>query len=398
MTFPSNRDQASLTAYIRALSLTQPSCDRTPAKRVCEVWSVERGCCRCWCCARGVVLAALSAQPQSHGRIFPGPARFRQPGHPGDSSQQQSTTAAAAAPVRGGSSTSPAPPSPPQQVDSMATEQHDRCPICLDSWEEASYVMPCLHQFCYTCILRWAQSKPECPLCKRRIHSIIHSVQGDDDFQELVIPPPAAPSVVTHLTGAPGHRDAHNLHGPAASQPSAVRPVPRAPVGGLHPHVWALLFRQHPVLLRHLVLWLRHQLRLIFEGARQEAAEEREGSPEAAPGPAASQRSSPAPSPAPSSSTDRSEAEELPSTSSAALRGGPTSTRSVPVPTHGEPQEPREDPEELQEDAEEAGPMASTPIRGSPCSPGRARRAPKRRAGSPEATSPPNKRPPHRQL
>uniref|UniRef100_A0A8B9FZH8 RING-type domain-containing protein n=1 Tax=Amazona collaria TaxID=241587 RepID=A0A8B9FZH8_9PSIT len=30
---------------------------------------------------------------------------------------------------------------------------------------DASYVMPCLHQFCYTCILQWAESKPECPLC-----------------------------------------------------------------------------------------------------------------------------------------------------------------------------------------------------------------------------------------
>ncbi|OPJ62018.1 hypothetical protein AV530_002713 [Patagioenas fasciata monilis] len=311
--------------------------------------------------------------------------------------------------------------------------------------------MPCLHQFCYACIIRWAQSKPECPLCKRRIHSIIHTVQGDDDFQEHVISPPAAPSVVTHLTGAPGHRDAHNLHGPAASQPSAVRPVPRAPVGGLHPHVWALLFRQHPVLFRHLVLWLRYHLRRIFEGAHREAAsvqrlvmsslrlfgpdeealcqllgaamgphtssfvrwlidivvarctneaqrwmglrdnwaaEERESSPEAAPGPSASQRGSPAPSPAPSSSPDRSAAEELPSTSSAALRGGPSSTRSVPSPTHGDPEEPREDPEE-------AGPTASTPIQGSQCSPGRARRAPKRRASSPEAASPPNKRPPH---
>uniref|UniRef100_A0A672TMT6 RING-type E3 ubiquitin transferase n=1 Tax=Strigops habroptila TaxID=2489341 RepID=A0A672TMT6_STRHB len=34
---------------------------------------------------------------------------------------------------------------------------------------DASYMMPCLHEFCYTCILRWAESKPECPLCKQRV-------------------------------------------------------------------------------------------------------------------------------------------------------------------------------------------------------------------------------------
>uniref|UniRef100_A0A8C4TRD6 RING-type E3 ubiquitin transferase n=1 Tax=Falco tinnunculus TaxID=100819 RepID=A0A8C4TRD6_FALTI len=56
----------------------------------------------------------------------------------------------------------------------MVTELDDCCPICLDSWEEASYVMPCLHKFCYTCILRWAENKPECPLCKGRVSSILH--------------------------------------------------------------------------------------------------------------------------------------------------------------------------------------------------------------------------------
>ncbi|KAK4815980.1 hypothetical protein QYF61_010848 [Mycteria americana] len=45
----------------------------------------------------------------------------------------------------------------------MATELEDHCPICLGSCQEASFVMPCLHQFCYPCILRWAESKPECP-------------------------------------------------------------------------------------------------------------------------------------------------------------------------------------------------------------------------------------------
>uniref|UniRef100_A0A8B9MZM9 RING-type E3 ubiquitin transferase n=1 Tax=Accipiter nisus TaxID=211598 RepID=A0A8B9MZM9_9AVES len=54
------------------------------------------------------------------------------------------------------------------QPGSMATKLENRCPICLDSWEEASYVMPCLHPFCCPCILQWAESKPACPLCKRK--------------------------------------------------------------------------------------------------------------------------------------------------------------------------------------------------------------------------------------
>ena len=312
-------------------------------------------------------------------------------------------------------------------------------------------MMPCLHQFCFACIVRWAESKPECPLCKRTVTSILHSVRGDDNFEEHLLTPSAAPSVAVHLTGrAPSRPAAHHLHRPAASQPSAAGLVPRAPVGGLHPHIWAFLFREDSALLRPVRLWLRQELRLIFGGGRWEAsaaqrlvlsvlhlfgldeetlfqllqaalgvhtrifvrrlidtivdrcsgearrrmgledaraAEEQEGSPAAAPGPAASRRGSPAPSPAPSSSPDRSEAEEPPSNSSAALRGGPGSPPSALVPTD-------EEQDEQQEDPEEAVPGPSAPSRGSERSPGAPRRAPKRRAGSPEATSPPNKRPP----
>uniref|UniRef100_A0A8C0AR77 RING-type E3 ubiquitin transferase n=1 Tax=Buteo japonicus TaxID=224669 RepID=A0A8C0AR77_9AVES len=89
-----------------------------------------------------------------------------------------SVTPAAAVPVTRSGLTSPASPSPLQHVEGMAAEPANRCPICLDSWEEASYVMPCLHQFCYPCIVRWAESKPECPLCKGRIISIMHSYHG----------------------------------------------------------------------------------------------------------------------------------------------------------------------------------------------------------------------------
>uniref|UniRef100_A0A8B9MUY3 E3 ubiquitin-protein ligase Topors n=1 Tax=Accipiter nisus TaxID=211598 RepID=A0A8B9MUY3_9AVES len=106
-----------------------------------------------------------------------------------------SVTPAAAVSVRGSGSTSPAPPSPLQHMESAAMELDNRCPICLDSWEKTSFVIPCLHQFCYPCIVRWAESKPECPLCKGLIISIRHSVQADDDFEEHVVIPPAAPPV-----------------------------------------------------------------------------------------------------------------------------------------------------------------------------------------------------------
>ncbi|NWH55173.1 TOPRS ligase, partial [Fregata magnificens] len=334
----------------------------------------------------------------------------------------------------------------------MATELDNRCPICLDSWDNAAYVMPCFHQFCYACILRWAKSKPQCPLCKRRILSIMHSVRADDDFEEHVVTPPAASSVVgRRAAGAPGRPAAHSPAG--TEQQPAEHQLPRDPLGGLQPHTWAFLFQDYPALLQLLLPWVRQELGLIFRNRRSQvdvvedlvmsalvffglnedllvrllrvslqnrttmfvqrlinvtvqrcsgeahrlldledgrAAEEQEGSPAAVPHPAASQRGSPARGPAPSRSPVGADEEGRPSTSTAGLRGGPSSPPDAPVPTHGEQEEPHED----RGDAV-AGPSA--PSRGRGRSPGGPRRPPKRRASSSQDSSQPSKRPPRRQ-
>ncbi|XP_053909790.1 uncharacterized protein LOC128850355 [Cuculus canorus] len=152
----------------------------------------------------------------------------------------------------------------------MATQLEDRCPICLDSWEEPSFVMPCLHQFCYPCILRWADEKPECPLCKTGITSILHSVRADDDYVEHVIAPPETPTVIVRQgEGAPVDPAAQDLHHPGAPQPHAQH---RALVGGLQPEQWARLFQALPSFLESLLPWLRATLRHIFSGSPSEAA------------------------------------------------------------------------------------------------------------------------------
>ena len=335
-------------------------------------------------------------------------------------------------------------------------EVGSRCPICLDSWDDAAYVMPCLHQFCYMCILRWAESKPECPLCKRRVQSIVHSVRADNDFEEVVIRPSglaSAPAGTRQAGRVRRHPATHSRPRPVSPQPLAVESVPTAPLGGLQPDTWASLFDDHPALLQRFLPWLQQQLGLIFAeepstavvledlilsvlglfGLDEDvlvrllqvslqnraatfvqqlisvavqrcggeahrllgledghASEERERSPAAAPPPAASRRGSPAPGPAPSSSPAGADEEERPSTSTAALRGGPSSPRDAPVPTHGEQ-------EELHEDPGEAAAGAPTPSWGRDPSPGQPRRAPKRRASSSHDSSRPPKRPPRRQ-
>uniref|UniRef100_A0A8C3P3K5 RING-type E3 ubiquitin transferase n=1 Tax=Cyanoderma ruficeps TaxID=181631 RepID=A0A8C3P3K5_9PASS len=49
------------------------------------------------------------------------------------------------------------------EPDPASLQVKDRCPICLDSCSKPSFVMPCLHRFCYACILWWANKKTQCP-------------------------------------------------------------------------------------------------------------------------------------------------------------------------------------------------------------------------------------------
>uniref|UniRef100_A0A8C3UZ92 RING-type domain-containing protein n=1 Tax=Catharus ustulatus TaxID=91951 RepID=A0A8C3UZ92_CATUS len=46
------------------------------------------------------------------------------------------------------------------------------CPICQDTWDDMASALPCRHQFCLGCILRWATTNPSCPLCRTQIETV----------------------------------------------------------------------------------------------------------------------------------------------------------------------------------------------------------------------------------
>lgn len=70
---------------------------------------------------------------------------------------------------------------------SSAQEKAQQCPICLGPITGEAFLDPCFHQFCYHCILQWAEmvathpslegdTSLECPLCKTRSACIIHHI------------------------------------------------------------------------------------------------------------------------------------------------------------------------------------------------------------------------------
>ena len=309
-----------------------------------------------------------------------------------------------------------------------------RCPVCLDNWDSAAYTMPCCHQFCFPCIQRWTSTRPQCPLCKQGVQSIIHTVRADNDYQELVLRPAAAASVASLSTA-----------GLRAARPWSA--VPRRPAGGLSSATWASLFREHPALLRPLRSWLQRKLRrilgteepqadtlansvisaLLLVGLDQEiliemldlnlhgqtgnfvrqfiaftvqrcgreahrlqglnvtpAAGAQDTNPASEPR-AAPQQEAPVPGPAPSGIPASSNRDEMLGRTGEDLDGRPSHPHSNPAADSTEQAVPREEPGQ---------PVAGPSGHSLPQQP---RRAPKRKASDSQASASPKKRPPRRQ-
>lgn len=64
-----------------------------------------------------------------------------------------------------------------------------KCPICLDMFNNISYLDLCLHKFCFRCIHEWSKNKAECPLCKQPFNSIYHSIKSEQDFKKFDLRP-----------------------------------------------------------------------------------------------------------------------------------------------------------------------------------------------------------------
>lgn len=66
---------------------------------------------------------------------------------------------------------------------------NSKCPICLDTFHNISYLDVCLHKFCFRCIHEWSKNKAECPLCKQSFNSIYHTIKSEQDFKKYDLQP-----------------------------------------------------------------------------------------------------------------------------------------------------------------------------------------------------------------
>uniref|UniRef100_A0A667Y879 E3 ubiquitin-protein ligase Topors n=1 Tax=Myripristis murdjan TaxID=586833 RepID=A0A667Y879_9TELE len=74
-----------------------------------------------------------------------------------------------------------------QQLQYLSPDS--KCPICLDTFSNISYLDLCLHKFCFRCIHEWSKNKAECPLCKQPFNSIYHSIKSEQEFKKYDLQP-----------------------------------------------------------------------------------------------------------------------------------------------------------------------------------------------------------------
>ncbi|XP_017941332.1 E3 ubiquitin-protein ligase Topors-like [Manacus vitellinus] len=157
-----------------------------------------------------------------------------------------------------------------QEGTDKATETEWNCPICRDTRDDLAYVMPCLHQFCLGCIMRWAEMQIVCPLCRDLIESVRFSVQTDSYIDCVFTAPEDASSWAGITLGQLVRNNPYHFAASPSRSPRGILPAAEPggagtePVGGLMPRVWAELFRRDEHLLDPVVPWLRQELEAIY--------------------------------------------------------------------------------------------------------------------------------------
>ncbi|KAI6043584.1 hypothetical protein EDC04DRAFT_2650628 [Pisolithus marmoratus] len=96
-------------------------------------------------------------------------------------------------------------PNPMEDGAELGSEWEEHCAICLQPFLDRAILPTCAHEFCFECILLWAEQSRKCPLCNRPFDSssradsggpyLIHHMRSKYDYQKYYLPPrPSSPS------------------------------------------------------------------------------------------------------------------------------------------------------------------------------------------------------------
>ncbi|KAM6105610.1 LOW QUALITY PROTEIN: E3 ubiquitin-protein ligase Topors-like [Pterocles gutturalis] len=136
-----------------------------------------------------------------------------------------------------------------------------KCPICLDRFDNVSYLDPCLHRFCFLCVQEWSKNIAECPLCKQPFFSIIHTIRAEDDFKEYIVASGRPASAEGRSAQQIQEEEMINFR--RALYRTGVH-IHSIQDGGRYRDISAEFFRCNPACLHRLVPWLKRELTALF--------------------------------------------------------------------------------------------------------------------------------------
>ncbi|NWW47393.1 TOPRS ligase, partial [Pedionomus torquatus] len=149
-----------------------------------------------------------------------------------------------------------------------------QCPICYGTEDGIAYVIPCSHQICLGCLIRWAAVSSNCPLCNGRMETLKFSIRGENDYLRFIIPSSEESLPYIGLGGgAPRQPDNRRSHRPVPATPSSPQQMAvegeqgaagTEAVGGILPNMWGQLFRRNRELLNPLMPWLRREFEAVL--------------------------------------------------------------------------------------------------------------------------------------
>ncbi|KAJ7328791.1 hypothetical protein DFH08DRAFT_709297 [Mycena albidolilacea] len=78
----------------------------------------------------------------------------------------------------------------PEELEAEGDDDEERCSICLQEVVDLTVVPVCAHEFCFDCLIVWADQSRRCPLCSQGIGTfLIHKIRSRYDYQKHYLNP-----------------------------------------------------------------------------------------------------------------------------------------------------------------------------------------------------------------
>lgn len=74
-----------------------------------------------------------------------------------------------------------------RQPQDNTSSTEDICVICMEPPEKKARPDCCFHHFCFSCLLKWTEQRPICPLCNQQFSSLLRIIPSSGDYKLYLV-------------------------------------------------------------------------------------------------------------------------------------------------------------------------------------------------------------------